>query len=169
VASPLGLPQPGATVPPRSNQQRGLRLCCSSARVIVTFRSSAAWRLGHVVLARWCMTDSSAMTRRGHRVTVTVAALAIAGAATGAVLAATSRSAVANSGPCQGMRVASHPKRFGWWMHPGEKFSRAWLCSHFGEPRTVAHTRAEVLWRYGPAEPQSLTFVREPDGRFSPA
>lgn len=109
------------------------------------------------------------MMRRGHRMAVTMAALAVAGAGTGVIFAATSRSAVADSGPCHGAQVASQPKHFGWWMYPGEEFSRAWLCGHFGAPRVVGHTRAGIVWRYGPPGSRGLTFVRKPDGRFSPA
>ena len=53
-------------------------------------------------------------------------------------------------------------------MYPGEEFSRASLCGHFGVPRVVTRTGAGVLWRYGPQGSQGLTFVRNPDGRFSP-
>src|SRR5690349_14145071 len=115
------------------------------------------------------MRDFPAMMRTRHRVAATLAALVVAGAGTGVILSATSRSAVSDLGPCHGVRVASQPKRFGWWMHPGERFSREWLCGHFGAPRVVAHTRGGLVWRYGPPESTGLRFVRTPDGRFSPA
>jgi hypothetical protein len=108
------------------------------------------------------------MKRHGRRLVVTLAALAFASAATSVALAVTSSSSRGHSGPCHGVRVA-RSRRFGWWMHPGEQFSRAWVCGHFGAPRTVVGTQAGVLWRYGPPGRRGLTFVREPDGQFTPA
>ena len=113
------------------------------------------------------MTDSQVMKPLGRRLTVTVAVLAIASAGAGAALAVISRPAKAGSDPCHGVRVATS-KLFVWWMYPGEKFSRAWVCSHFGVPRVVVRSRERMLWRYGPSGPRGVTFVREPDGRFSP-
>jgi hypothetical protein len=54
-------------------------------------------------------------------------------------------------------------------MYPGEEFSRACLCGHFGAPRVVGRARAGIMWRYGPPGSRGLMFVRKPDGRFSPA
>ena len=108
------------------------------------------------------------MKRHGRRVVAALAALAVAGAATSVALAVTSSSGRGHSGPCDGVRVATS-SHFGWWMHSGEQFSRAWVCGHFGVPRTVVRTQAGVLWRYGPPGRPGLTFVREPDGRFTPA
>jgi len=36
---------------------------------------------------------------------------------------------VSHSRPCDGVRIAGLPKRFGWWSIGGEEFSRAWTLS----------------------------------------
>lgn len=67
--------------------------------------------------------------------------------------------------PCHGLHVAR--ERFGWWSFSGERFSRAWICGHFGDPVRVLATREGILWSYGKG-PRALRFLRHGDGSFSP-
>lgn len=106
------------------------------------------------------------MKRRGRGAAVTLAALAAVGVGIALAVVVISASALGYPGHCQGLRVAG-PRRSGWWSYPGKRFSRAWLCGHFGRPRTVAHTRAGIVWSYGLAGRRGLVFLREPDGRFT--